>query len=106
MDDLLHLSPTSIAQYVRLENCERFLRFRLVPDDLKRLEKKWNLTIQPLTPLLKESGADFEKNIAEKLVTRVKPWLILKKKISHRRFTGSNLLNPRPSSINPLWKHP
>jgi hypothetical protein len=46
------------------------LRFHLVPNDRKRLEKKWGLTIQPLTPLLKESGADFEKNIAEKLVAR------------------------------------
>jgi hypothetical protein len=41
-----HLSPTSLAQYIRLENCERFLRFRLVPDDLRCLEKKWDLTIQ------------------------------------------------------------
>lgn len=70
MSEPLHLSPTSIAQYIRLDNCERFLRFRLAPDDLKRLEKKWGLTIQPLTPLLKESGADFEKNITEKLVRR------------------------------------
>lgn len=62
------LSPTSLSQYVRLENCERYLRFRLQPDDVDRLEKKWGLTIQPLTPLLKESGADFEHDIAARLV--------------------------------------
>ena len=66
----IHLNPTSLSQFIRLENCERFLRFRLVPEDLKRLQKKWNLTIQPLTPLLKESGADFEENIAKEIAVR------------------------------------
>ena len=64
------LSPTSLSQYIRLENCERYLRFRLEPEDVKRLEKRWGLTIQPLTPLLKESGADFEQNIAAKLAAK------------------------------------
>jgi hypothetical protein len=68
MDKPFHLSPTSLAQYIRLENCERFLRFRLVPQDLSRLEKKWNLTIQPLTPLLREAGADFEESLLHKVV--------------------------------------
>jgi len=66
----LRLSPTSLSQYIRLENCERYLRFRLIPDDVERLEQKWGITIQPLTPLLKESGADFEQNIAAKLAAR------------------------------------
>lgn len=64
------LSPTSLSQYVRLENCERYLRFRLVPEDVKRMERRWGITIQPLTPLLKEAGADFEEKIAEKLAAK------------------------------------
>jgi hypothetical protein len=64
------LNPTSLSQYIRLENCERYLRFRLVPADVERLEKRWGITIQPLTPLLKESGADFEQNIAAKLAAK------------------------------------
>ena len=64
----IRLSPTSLSQYVRLENCERYLRFRLVPEDDERLEKKWSLTIQPLTPLLQESGQDFEQDILERVL--------------------------------------
>ncbi|MGB9640190.1 MAG: hypothetical protein ACPL4H_04710, partial [Anaerolineales bacterium] len=66
----LRLSPTTLSQYIRLENCERFLRFRLVPEDVERLKKRWGLTIQPLTPLLKESGFDFEQNITTRLAAK------------------------------------
>ena len=62
-----NLNPTSLAQYIRFENCDRFLRFRLNPDDEKRLLKKWGLTIQPLTPLLEASGADFEEDVASQI---------------------------------------
>lgn len=64
---LFRLSPTSLSQFVRFDNCERFLRFRLVPEDAERLQKKWGVTIQPLTPLLKEAGAEFEREIVQKL---------------------------------------
>ena len=64
---LPRLSVTSISQYVRLENCERFLRFRLRPDEAKALLKRWGLTIQPLTPLLKDSGAEFERDVARQI---------------------------------------
>jgi hypothetical protein len=57
------ISATTLAQYVKLDNCERFLRFRLVPEDADRLEKRWGLTIQPLTPLLRESGSAFEVQV-------------------------------------------
>jgi hypothetical protein len=64
------LNPTTLSQYIRLENCERYLRFSLVKEDVYRLERKWGITAQPLTPLLKESGTDFEQNIAKKLAAR------------------------------------
>jgi len=63
----IRLNPTSLAQYIRFENCDRFLRFRLVEQDAERMLQKWNLTIQPLTPLLKESGADFESDVASRI---------------------------------------
>lgn len=65
--NLIRLNPTSLAQYIRFENCDRFLRFRLVPADADRLMHRWGLTIQPLTPLLKESGADFEADVASRI---------------------------------------
>lgn len=61
------LSPTSLSQYIKLDNCDRFLRFRLKPEDEERLLKRWGLTIQPLTPLLKEAGSDFEVGVVERL---------------------------------------
>lgn len=61
------LSVTSLSQYVRLQNCDRFLRFRLSPADERRLQDRWNLTIQPLTPLLKESGFEFERQIGQEI---------------------------------------
>lgn len=70
---LKKLNVTSLSQYVRLENCERFLRFRLCPSDEKALRKRWDITIQPLTPLLSESGTEFEQDVAEKIASRGEP---------------------------------
>ena len=63
----LRLSVTSLSQYIRLENCERFLRLRLCPDEEKAMLKRWGLTIQPLTPLLRESGTEFEEAVATEI---------------------------------------
>ncbi len=63
------INPTSLAQYIRFENCDRFLRFRINPDDERRLLKKWGLTIQPLTPLLQEAGALFEINVGKQIAS-------------------------------------
>jgi len=70
LNELPRLSATSLSQYVRLENCERFLRFRLRPDEEKAMLERWGLTIQPLTPLLKEAGAEFEREVAEQVAVR------------------------------------
>ena len=64
---LPRLNVTSLSQYVRLENCDRFLRLRLRPDEERALLKRWNLTLQPLTPLLQESGAQFEREIMARI---------------------------------------
>lgn len=64
------LNVTSLSQYVRLQNCDRFLRFRLCRDDERRLRQKWNITIQPLTPLLKESGLEFERQVGQQIAAR------------------------------------
>ncbi len=64
------LTVTSLSQYVRLDNCDRFLRFRLRPAEPDAMLDRWGLTIQPLTVLLKESGAEFEDTIVEQLRAR------------------------------------
>jgi len=79
LPNLSKISVTGLSQYVRLRNCERFLYLQLHKDELKQLLKKWDVTIQPLTPLLKESGLDFEKRVAEKLKERGEPIIDLEK---------------------------
>ncbi|MFN8469235.1 MAG: AAA domain-containing protein [Caldilineaceae bacterium] len=54
---------TSLSQYIKQQNCDRYLRFRLRRDEEKALTDKWGVTIQPLTPLLKEEGLDFESKV-------------------------------------------
>lgn len=76
---LPRLNATSLSQYVRLENCERFLRFRLRHDEEKAMLKRWGLTIQPLTPLLKESGFEFERSVTEQIASRGEPVVDLDK---------------------------
>jgi hypothetical protein len=41
------LNVTSLSQYVRLNNCDRFLRLQLREDERKALLRRWGLTIQP-----------------------------------------------------------
>ncbi|MFZ1396822.1 MAG: PD-(D/E)XK nuclease family protein, partial [Candidatus Promineifilaceae bacterium] len=61
--DLPTLSVTSLSQYVRYNNCDRYLRLRLRPDEERQMRQRWGITIQPLTPLLREAGLDFEQTV-------------------------------------------
>lgn len=74
------VSVTSLSQYVRLENCERFLRFRLRPEEARALLDRWSLTIQPLTPLLRDEGAAFEREVETQIAARGEPVLNLQDK--------------------------
>lgn len=61
------LSATTLAQYVRLESCERYLWYRLHANETRRLFRDYRVTEQPLTPLLSEKGARHESAITEEL---------------------------------------
>lgn len=63
----LSLSVTSISQFVSFQNCERYLRFRIYPNEAKDFLDRWGLTIQPLTPLLADAGTEFEQNVEGKI---------------------------------------
>ena len=54
------LSATTLAQFVRLESCERYLWYRLHPKETRELFREFRVTEQPLTPLLSEKGARHE----------------------------------------------
>jgi len=64
----IRLSPTSLAQYIKFDNCEKYLRLILVKEDRDRLFRRWHLTLQPSTPLLKEAGSEFERDMIGKIL--------------------------------------
>jgi len=64
------LSVTSLSQYVRYHSCDRYLRFRLHPEEEKAMEQRWSITLQPLTPLLKEEGESFETFVEQAIAAR------------------------------------
>src|SRR4051794_30607893 len=61
------LSATTLAQYVRLESCERYLWYRLHPSETRDLFRDWRVTEQPLTPLLRQKGAVHETAVTDEL---------------------------------------
>src|SRR2546421_8731156 len=64
---LTKLSATTLAQYVRLESCDRYLWYRLHPDETRDLFRTWRVTEQPLTPLLTQKGAVHETTVTDEL---------------------------------------
>src|ERR671934_2384162 len=57
------LSATTVAQFVRLESCERYLWHRLHNAETRELFRQHRLTEQPLTPLLTKKGAVHEEAV-------------------------------------------
>lgn len=68
-----NLPVTSLSQYIKIANCDRFLRFRLNEAEAKAMQDKWDITIQPLTPLLREEGFAFERRVEDALIARGEP---------------------------------
>jgi hypothetical protein len=64
---LLRLTPTDVSQFVRLEQCERFLRFRLAERAGQKFMEEYDVNPQRITPLLSLSGHAFEEGIEEAL---------------------------------------
>src|SRR6516165_4918132 len=63
----LRLTPTDVSQFVRLEQCERFLRFRLAERAGQKFMEDYGVTPQRITPLLSLSGHEFEEGIERAL---------------------------------------
>lgn len=66
------LSPTDISQFIRLEQCERYLRLRLQervsgPGALT----KGGVSLQAIPPLLTRSGRLFEERIEREIASRI-----------------------------------
>jgi hypothetical protein len=66
-----HLSPTDISQFIRLEQCERYLRLRLHEKSVgMKFMAEYGVSPQSIPPLLTRSGSDFEREIEQALAAR------------------------------------
>src|SRR5436305_7784187 len=63
----LRLTPTDVSQFVRLEQCERFLRFRLAERAGQKFMEDYDVIPQRIMPLLSLSGHEFEEGIEKAL---------------------------------------
>ena len=57
------VTPTDVSQFVRLEQCERFLRLRLSERAGLPFMEQFGVTPQRITPLLSLSGKTFEEGV-------------------------------------------
>ncbi len=71
------ISPTDISQFIRLDQCERYLRLRLHERTAgPSFMNDYGVVPQSIPPLLTRSGERFEERI-ETLVDARYPFLIL-----------------------------
>jgi hypothetical protein len=66
----LHLTPTDVTSFVRAEQCERFLRFRLAERAGQKFMEPYDVAPQRITPLLSLSGRTFEEEVEDTLEKR------------------------------------
>jgi hypothetical protein len=66
----LRLTPTDVSQFVRLEQCERYLRFRLAERAGQKFMEEYDVIPQRITPLLSLSGSTFEEGVEADLGKR------------------------------------
>jgi hypothetical protein len=65
------LSPTDVSQFVRLEQCGRYLRLRLQERLAGRhFLQEYDVAPQAITPLLTRAGRAFEERVGERLRLR------------------------------------
>ena len=69
-DRPLRLTPTDVSLFVRLEQCERFLRFRLAERAGQDFMDAYGVAPQRISPLLSLSGHTFEQAIEAALARR------------------------------------
>lgn len=75
-DGTIHLLPTDVAQFQRLDSCVRFLRWRLYEQNtgvamLQRVMKRCGVQYQPPSPLPVSKGATFEASVTARLAAPV-----------------------------------
>jgi AAA domain/PD-(D/E)XK nuclease superfamily len=64
------LTPTDVTQFVRLEQCERFLRFKLAERSGQKFMSAYDVAPERIPPIMSLSGNDFEARLMADLKTR------------------------------------
>src|SRR5579884_813856 len=65
------IAPTDVAQFIRLDQCERFLRLRLHEHAVsRRFMEAFGVGPQSIPPLLTASGAAFEEQVEAAIARR------------------------------------
>ena len=60
----MRISPTDVSQFIRLDQCERYLRLRLHERSAGiRFMYDYGVVPQSIPPLLTQSGAQFEQGV-------------------------------------------
>src|SRR4051812_6406701 len=96
------LRVTDITQFVRLDQCERYLRFRLAENAGQDFMRDYGVAPQPIPPLLALSGGTFEDTVEEKLAAGFRAvHFAAKAKFSHRRPPNNADLAAEAQSLKP-----
>src|SRR5688500_13234515 len=60
----VRISPTDVSQFIRLDQCERYLRLRLhARSSSDRFMRDYGVNLQSIPPLLTQSGTLFEEKV-------------------------------------------
>src|SRR3954470_4805496 len=69
-DRPLRLTPTDVSQFIRLEQCERFLRLRLAERAGQPFMEALEVSPQSIPPLLTLAGGQFEDRLEAVIAAR------------------------------------
>src|ERR671910_479488 len=67
----VRISPTDVSQFIRLDQCERYLRLRLHERSAGlRFMSDYDVVPQSIPPLLTQSGTLFEEKVERTMTAR------------------------------------
>src|SRR5215204_4859194 len=95
------ISPTDISQFIRLEQCQRYLRLRLMERAQGRgFLEEYGVYPQTIPPLLTRSGQSFEEKVEAK-VSAHHPTRNLAADSSERRISDNDLVAEVAGTLPP-----
>src|SRR5262249_31677287 len=97
----LRLTPTDVSQFVRFEQCERFLRFRLAERAGQKFMEEYDVIPQRITPLLSLSGSTFEDCIEESVKRRFSTVNYAKESAAHDRPANNGQVVAEARNLKP-----